>query len=169
MDVLSNRIQKAVESVLENESLLDGLDEMAASALQDWGIQNVKRIAEETGNLDDEQAEESMYPKMKASRSLMRAIRVWIETERQASADERAQLWAKIEKQAQDLYDAELHLPDAATFSSGDPAAFIKELLAWLERYTDNKENAKKGFFQSFFLTAKELSPQKRWLYRRKL
>lgn len=151
MDILSNRIQKAVESVLENESLLDGLDEMAASALQNWGIQNVKRIAEETGDLDDEHAEESMYPKMKASRSLMRAIRVWIENEREASADERAELWAKIEKKAQDLYDAELRLPDAATFSSGDPTAFIKELLAWFERYTDNKDDGKKGFFQSLF------------------
>lgn len=151
MDILSNRIQKAVESVLENESLLGGLDEMAASALQNWGIQNVKRIAEETGDLDDERAEESMYPKMKAARSLMRAIRVWVENERQVSADERAELWTKIEKKAQDLYDAELRLPDAATFSSGNPTAFIKELLSWFERYTDKKADGKKGFFQSLF------------------
>ncbi len=151
MDILSKRIQRAVESVLENENLVGGLDEISASALQDWGIQNVKRIAEKTGDLDDERAEEAMYPKMKASRSLMRAIRVWVENEQAASAEERAKLWAKIEKKARELYDEELTLPDAATFSNSSAAVFIKELLAWFESYSDNKDEGKKGFFQSLF------------------
>ena len=151
MDILSNRIQRAVESVLENESLVSGLDDVAASALQDWGIQNVKRIAEETGDLDDERAEEAMYPKMKASRSLMRAVRVWIEHEAESSAEERAKLWAKIEKKAQALYDEELRLPTADTFSGVNTADFIKNLLAWFERYVDNDDDEKKGFFQSLF------------------
>ena len=150
MDILSKRVQRAVESVLENEGLLGGLDEAAASALQDWGIQNVKRIAEETGELDDERAEEAMYPKMKASRSLMRAVRVWVEKEQESSADERAKLWAKIEQKAQDLYDGELRLPDAATFSGTSTAEFIKNLLAWLEDYPHGGDE-KKGFFQSLF------------------
>ena len=101
MNLIEKRIQRAVESVLENESLLGGLDEDAAQALQDWGIQNVKRIAEDTGNLDDEHAEEAMYPKMKASRSLMKSVRIWIEHERESSEEERAKLWAKVEKNAQ--------------------------------------------------------------------
>lgn len=151
MDILSSRIQKAVESVLENESLLDGLDEMAASTLQDWGIQNVKRIAEKTGDLDDESAEEAMYPKMKASRSLMRAIRVWIENEQEASAEERTKLWEKIEKKAQDLYTEELRLPDVAKFSGENTAEFVKNLLAWFDDYADGRADKKKGFFQSLF------------------
>ena len=151
MSLIEKRVQRAVESVLENEGLLGGLDEAAASALQDWGIQNVKKIAEKTGDLDDERAEEAMYPKMKASRSLMRAVRVWIEHEAESSAEERAELWAKIEKKAQALYDEELRLPAVDTFTGASTADFIKNLLTWFERYTDNDDDEKKGFFQSLF------------------
>lgn len=151
MDILAKRVQRAVESVLENEGLIGGLDEAAASALQDWGIKNVKRIAEETGELDDERAEEAMYPKMKASRSLMRAVRVWVEHEAQSSKEERAELWAKIEKKAQAMYGDDLHLPDVDTFSGANAAEFIKNLLTWLESYADGGDDKKKGFFQSLF------------------
>ncbi len=149
IDILGKRVQRAVESVLENEGLVGGLDEAAASALQDWGIANVKRIAEETGELDDERAEEAMYPKMKASRSLMRAVRVWVENEAESSEEERAKLWAKLEKKAQDLYGEELRLPDAATFSGANAAEFVKNLLAWFENPAG--ADKKKGFFQSLF------------------
>lgn len=157
MDVIGKRVQRAVESVLENETLVSGLDESAASALQDWGIKNVKKIAEETGDLDDERAEEAMYPKMKASRRLMSAIRVWLENESKSSAEERAALWDKIGKHAREMYGEDLHLPDAATFSAESPALFIKNLLTWFESYADgqknggNEDNEKKGFFQSLF------------------
>ena len=152
MDMLGKRVQRAVESVVDNEGLLGGLDEAAASALQDWGIQNVKRIAEKTGDLDDERAEEAMYPKMKASRSLMRAIRVWVQNEAEASAEERVNLWKKIEEKAQELYGGELRLPDAATFSAANAAEFVRDLLAWLEKYAQGDgDNEKKGFFQSLF------------------
>lgn len=154
MSNLANRVQRAVESVLENEGLVGGLDEAAASALQDWGISNVKKIAEETGDLDDEQAEEAMYPKMKASRSLMRAVRVWVEHEAKVSAEERVELWTKIEKKAQALYGEELRLPDAATFSGANTLESIKKLLAWFEDYAGRGADSgekKKGFFQSLF------------------
>jgi len=151
MSLVEKRVQRAVESVLENEGLLGGLDEAAASALQDWGIKNVKKIAEKTGDLDDERAEEAMYPKMKASRSLMRAIRVWVQTESEASAEERAQLWAKIEKKAQDLYGEELNLPDAATFAGANAAEFIRNIFNWFENLSEDNKDEKKGFFQSLF------------------
>jgi len=151
MSLVEKRVQRAVESVLENEGILGGLDEAAASALQDWGIKNVKKIAEKTGDLDDERAEEAMYPKMKASRSLMRAIRVWVQTESGASAEERAKLWAKIEEKAQDLYGKELSLPDAATFAGVNAADFIRNISNWFENSSDDNGEEKKGFFQSLF------------------
>ena len=153
MEMLRKRIERAVESVLENEGLISDLEKDAASVLQDWGIQNVRRIAESTGELDDENAEEAMYPKMKASRALMRAIRVWISSEAAASAEERAALWEKLEKRAQDFYGAELHLPPAADFSAATSAVFIKNLLAWFETYSEGKQSGdeKKSFFQSLF------------------
>ncbi len=151
MNMLEKRIRNAVESVLDNESLVGGLDEISASALQDWGLKNVKKIAEETADLDDQSAEEAMYPKMKASRSLMRAIRVWVETESQASVEERAKLWLKLESKAQALYGEELKLPDVNTFSGANTAEFLKNLLAWFEDYAYRGNDEKKGFFQSLF------------------
>ena len=149
--MIEKRVQRAVESVLENEGLLSGLDEASATTLQNWGIKKVKGIAKSTGDLDDERAEEAMYPKMKASRSLIRAIRVWVQHEAESSAEERAKLWARIEKKAQGLYGEELSLPDAATFSGTNAADFIKNLLNWLENRAEGGNEKKKGFFQSLF------------------
>ena len=150
MSLIEKRVQRAVESVLENESLLGGLDADAAQALQDWGIQHVKRIAEDTGELDDERAEEAMYPRMKASRSLMKSIRIWIEHERESSDEERTKLWAKVEQNAQALYDSSLKLPDASTFSGANTSEFVKNLISWLEKGADSGDE-NKGFFRSLF------------------
>ncbi len=153
MDVLAKRIQRAVESVLENEGLISGLDESVATVLQDWGIKNVKRIAEETGDLDDDNAEEAMYPKMKASRGLIRAIRTWVQYEKESSVEERAKLWAKVEAMAQALYGETLSLPSPAEFAGKTTAEFIENLHNWLEGDSseDKREGEKKSFFGSLF------------------
>ena len=132
MDILSKRIKRAVESVLDNEALASGLDESAADILQQWGIKNVTRIAAETETLSDDQAEEAMYPHLKASRRLMRAIRVWLQHEKDVPTEERERLWGKIEKRAKALYGDDLILPFPGDFSGDTPAEFIKNLLEWL-------------------------------------
>ncbi len=153
MDVLANRVKRAVESVLENEGLVSGLDESAATVLQDWGIKNVKRIAEETGELDDVGAEEAMYPKMKASRRFIRAIRVWVQNERESSVEERNKLWTKVEKRAQELYGATLSLPAPSEFSGQTSTEFIRNLRDWLEGDSSDDKGGKenKSFLGSLF------------------
>ena len=61
MDILNKRIQRVVESVLDNEALTSGLDETAAEVLQGWGIKNATSIAGKVKTLDDEHAEREMY------------------------------------------------------------------------------------------------------------
>ena len=134
MDILSRRIQKVVESVLENETLVSGLDESASEILQGWGIKTATGLVEKTSLLDDENAEREMYPKLKASRRLMRAIRIWLKQETETLPEQRAQLWAKIEKRAKALYGEELSLPSPEQFSSGTQAEFIQNLLGWFEK-----------------------------------
>ncbi len=133
MDILSKRIQKVVESVLENEALVSGLDESAAEILQGWGIKTAASVAEKTDQLDDERAEREMYPKLKASRRLMRTIRIWLRQETETLPEERAQLWAKIEKRAKALYGEGLSLPSPEQFSGGTQVEFIQNLLDWLD------------------------------------
>ena len=88
MDAISHRIKKVAESVLENEALIGGLDKSTAEVLQGWGVRHATRAAEGTHSLDDESAEKAMYPQLKASRRLLRAIRVWLEHEKEATAEE---------------------------------------------------------------------------------
>ena len=149
MDILSYRIKKVVESVVENEALVSGLDESAAEVLQGWGIKNATSVAEKTDLLDDESAEKEMYPQLKASRRLMRAIRVWLAHEAASSSEERAKLWAKLEKRAQGLYGDDIALPSPSQFSGENPAEFIENLRNWLEGEKKPEKKEKKSFFQS--------------------
>jgi len=77
MRELERRTQHAVESILGNESLTADLDDPAAQALLDWGITCAERIAGRTAGLNDEQAEEIIYPGMRATRRLMRLVQRW--------------------------------------------------------------------------------------------
>ena len=137
MDILNKRIQRVVESVLDNEALTSGLDETAAEVLQGWGIKNATSIAGKVKTLDDEHAESEMYPHLKASRSLIRAIRIWLEHEKKSTLEEKEKLWAKVEKRAQGLYGDALSLPSPNQFSGNTPAEFIENLRNWLEGSKD--------------------------------
>ena len=148
MDILSRRITKVVESVLENEALVSGLDKTAAEVLQNWGVKNATRVVEKTHTLDDDSAEKIMYPQLKASRRLLRAIRVWVEHEQKVTAEEREKLWGKVEKRVRGLYGDDISLPSPNQFSGESPMEFIVNLQEWLEGYPKEK---KKSFFESLF------------------
>lgn len=69
---LEKRIRMAAESILENESLREGLDDQGASALLDWGVSRAKLIAAETEDLvDEDEAEQAAYPRMRALRQVL--------------------------------------------------------------------------------------------------
>lgn len=74
---LEARIRMAAESILENEALRDGLyDEEAAGALLNWGVSRAESLARQTADIeDDEEADEAMYPRMKALRKMMGAVK----------------------------------------------------------------------------------------------
>jgi hypothetical protein len=71
------RIRMAAESILENEALRGGLnDEQASTSLLNWGIERAKHLAGETAGIEDEeQANEAIYPRMKALRKMLGAIK----------------------------------------------------------------------------------------------
>lgn len=72
---LELRMKMAAESILENESLREGLDDDAGNALLDWGIARAQQIAGETANLeDDEEADDASYPRMRGLRKILRNV-----------------------------------------------------------------------------------------------
>ena len=70
------RQRMAAESILENESIREGLDESGAAALLKWGTDCAKRIAGDTLGLEDEEeAEEASYPRMRALRRMLNTVK----------------------------------------------------------------------------------------------
>ena len=78
MDDLAERIGRAAESMLENESLTADLDDAAAQELLAWGVACAEMIAAGTLGLNQAAAEEAMYPRLRATRRLMRQVNRWI-------------------------------------------------------------------------------------------
>lgn len=75
MDI-EKRVRMAAESILENEAIREGLDDNGASALLDWGTTCAIRITRETAHLeDDDEAEETAYPRMRALRQMLNIVK----------------------------------------------------------------------------------------------
>lgn len=74
---LEARIRMAAESILENEALRSGLnDDEAARSLLDWGVSWAATLAQQTADIeDDEEADQAAYPRMKALRGMMTALK----------------------------------------------------------------------------------------------
>ena len=72
---LEQRIKMAAESILENESLGEGLNDEARSTLLSWGVARAQQITRETGDIeDDEEAQEAVYPRMRGLRTLLSTV-----------------------------------------------------------------------------------------------
>lgn len=97
MTEIQQRIQRAAESILENEALTAGFDDDAAKALLDWGVKQAQSIASETIELDDVMAEEAMYQPMRALRKMLRDTNKWV-------IDPQEMTLARILKQAEIIY-----------------------------------------------------------------
>ena len=72
--MLEQRIQQSAERLLEDTRLTDKLDDAEASRLLDWGIKVARTLCEQTGEMDDIQAEEFLYQPEKNLRKLLRGI-----------------------------------------------------------------------------------------------
>ncbi len=104
MSKLSQRISRAAESILENEGLTSNLDDTAAQSLISWGVACARIAARSTAGLDDAEAEDTMSPRLRATRRLMRGINRWIPKRLYKDAESNAASLAKIVDQASIIY-----------------------------------------------------------------
>ena len=74
---IQGRIQRAAESILDNEALTSELDDEAAKVLLDWGLGLARQIAGQTIEMDEAQAEEAMYQPMRSLRKMLRGANRW--------------------------------------------------------------------------------------------
>jgi hypothetical protein len=113
------RIQRAAESILENEALTADLDDAAAKVLLDWGVTRARQIAAETIGMDDVAAEEVMYQPMRALRKMLRAINQWVMVSDETGLQ-------KIIEQAEVTYGSEYIAP-----GSDQSSQFLDQIDQW--------------------------------------
>lgn len=119
-DAIEHRVQLAAESILGNENLTADLDDPAADALIQWGVNWAAVSARETAEMDEEQSANYLYPRLKATRRLLRYVNNWLQLEDGDSEEVAGQL-AAIYRQAQVARglvadDSEINLEEETAF-----------------------------------------------------
>lgn len=127
-ELLARRARRAVESLMENEALTDGLDDESASTMLAWASEKARQIAGATAELDDDQADQATSEQMHSLRRMMRAATRWASA---GDAEESGQLDNLLE-QAGAVMGSELpqsaQARDLLRQAGGDPAARIAAL-----------------------------------------
>lgn len=135
MTVIQARLQRAAESILENEALTADLDDEAAQVLLDWGVTLAQRITSETIELDQAAAEEATYQPMRALRKMLRQINHWANNPEISGLE-------KIIEQAAITYgagyaasgsDLQAQFSDQIRTGALNPAENIRQLRAFIE------------------------------------
>ena len=144
---MSERISRVAESILGNERLTSDLDDSAAQELLDWALSVGKQIVQGTADVeDDEQAEEAMYPRLRATRRMMRAVNRWIASQRERDIEGREAAFNSILEQASIIYGRPLEamndqqraaLASMPSKYADDPPRMIAHLRALLEHPDD--------------------------------
>ncbi|MBT3391797.1 MAG: hypothetical protein HN413_15470 [Chloroflexi bacterium] len=141
---LNKRIDLTVQSILDNEKLTDGLEDAVAAALIAWGIACTKIVVSRTAGMDDLQAEEAMYPEMRALRRMMRAVTRWVSRYEMLGSELAQKRLQEIAEYAAAVYGAgyqppsfdQLHKLLENTPTIIDAARTIAELRRLLENRT---------------------------------
>jgi hypothetical protein len=148
---IGKRISRVAESILENERLTSDLDDSAAKELLDWGLTVARQIVQGTASVDDdEEAEQAMYPRLRATRRLMREVNRWIANQRRGDVEGRDQAFHSILEQASIIYgrpftamndDQRAVLAGAQSEFASDPPQMIAHLRELFEHPDDIPNN----------------------------
>jgi hypothetical protein len=92
---IDSRIQKYISQITGNEALLEMLDTDAATEMLDWATATVTTLVKKTEGMDDETAERTLEPQLKAVRQALRSGGNWA-AGKYADPESRASLKAKL-------------------------------------------------------------------------
>ena len=132
MAELEARVQKAIEDIAGNESLLEMLDTEAAAELLEWGSSTATSLVTQTDGMDDAAAELASESRLKAVRQFMRSAGNWAAGKYIDPAD-RIQLRGKLLGYAKVIFGEDAQLPpteevDAVLNQVDDPQNSPKQL-----------------------------------------
>ena len=142
MDDVTQRVNIAAQGLLENESLTSDLDDQAAKTLLEWGLDCLRKIAQDTSGMDEAQAEEAMYPRLRATRTLLRTVNNAVASGIAMNAIFSSELISQIIEQAQVIYGPNFIPPAGEQLSAfvslqpeptADVSQQIQNLREWIE------------------------------------
>jgi hypothetical protein len=140
---LTQRINQVTQSILENESLTADLDDTAAKELLDWGIACARKIAQDTTGLNNSEAEETMSPRLRATRRLIRSVNSWIARRGEMDVEASSSSLSEIIEHAATIYGESFTPPD-----NERRAAFLRQqtdnpqqMIANLRGLLENPDN----------------------------
>lgn len=110
MDSLRTRIQRVIEEMTGNESLLEMLNADAATEMLNWGITTAQTLVRETQELDDFAAELAILPRLKAIRQTMRSVGNWA-AGKYVDPEERLALRDRLLQNFKLIFGQTAHLP----------------------------------------------------------
>lgn len=141
-DRLEQRMRREITNLYGNEGLTSSLNDSSAKTLLSWAEGHVRKIVDSTAGMDDEIADEMMYPRLKAIRSLARYVNQVVERQGDPTI-----LVDKIVEQAKRLYGDDFIEPEIEQLRSllstpeFEPEAFIQTLQHLLEGEKDGEED----------------------------
>jgi len=107
---ISDRLNRLSETILDNESLTDQLDDDSAKVLFDWGFAALSTVVAATDGMDKIQAESRMESTMRGLSRLMRLVNFNFSEPTEIDADTLDQ----IIDQVKFIYEERYQTPDAA-------------------------------------------------------
>ena len=95
-DALTQRINWAADSLLDNETLTPELEDAAAGAALTWATDLCRRVALATAGLDDRAAEAFMAPQLATIGELIRLVSRWAVSYREMDAGIRESFLSQV-------------------------------------------------------------------------
>ncbi len=141
-DRFEQRMRREITNLYSNEGLTSSLNDSSAKIFLNWAEKQVRKVVESTAGMDDELADEMMYPRMKMIRTIARYLNQAVEGRVAPSI-----LIDKILGQARRLHGDELIQPEGERLNSLlsmpeiDTELFIQTLQYLLEGDMDGEED----------------------------
>ena len=109
---LNARMERVIEEMADNEALLEMLETDAAREMLNWGIAIAKSMMSRTRELDDNDVDLAILPRLKAIRQSMRSIGNWA-AGKYRDPEDRTQLREKLLANFRNIFGERRELPSA--------------------------------------------------------
>ena len=138
MDEVEERGKRAAQSILENESLTEDLDDATGSVLLAWGIASAQSIAADTAHWGEDEATQAIDERLRSLRRMLKAVSRWLQAQTRGDAEMAVDALKRVIELAGLVYGTSFTAPSAeacASLSSpsDSPAALLTRLRALIE------------------------------------